>query len=522
MPYDLPPKEQREQNLAIYELRKYLTPDEQAELDKLTWSPPKERQRYRTDPVAFAREVLRMDLAPYQEQTLKDLQKYKRVAFCGPRGTGKSTTAAAAVLWFISVFEDCKVPTTASAWRQLIEFLWPEIHKWARSAQWWRVGLQVRPGKELLAQRLELSATRRAFAMASSNEAKVEGGHAKAMLMVFDEAKAIPDSIWDSAEGSLGTNEEAYELALSTPGDNIGRFFDIFHKREQYKHWRVVQVSLEDAVKAGRVRQDWADMMRRQWGEDSVMYKRHVLGIFAEDTGDTLISLSMIERANNRWHKRLQMVEELVIGGMHRDEAEERVWGALSHIGCDPARMGTNKTGWVFRHGDAVRNVMQTEKEDTMQTADRLYAFMQNNQSIANIDVNGLGAGVFDRLYQLWRQKQLRDPHDLKAPLGPINTANATKVRDKTNQLAFNRLRDYLWWHMRELLEDDKIDLPDDEDLTRDLLAPKWTTTASGKVMIESKEELKRRLDRSPDVGDALVMAYAPDIPPYKPAIGFL
>lgn len=519
----IPPQEQREQRQLIYELRKYLTPEELAQLDRLSWSPQRERERYRHDPSAFAREVLKMDIAFYQSDVLQKLHDYHRVAFVGPRGTGKSTIAAAAVLWFISVFDECKIPTTASAWRQLVEFLWPEIHKWASQADWWRVGMTVRQGRELLAQRLEINKNRAAFAMASSNEAKIEGAHSAAVLMVFDESKAIPDAIWDSAEGALGTNENAYALALSTPGDNVGRFFDIFHKPDKFPHWKTVRATLEDAVTAGRILQSWADNMKSQWGEDSVMYQRHVLGKFAEDTGDTLITMSMLERSHQRWHKRHADVQSMIDGGMSHQEAHEKVWGAISHIGCDPARFGTDKTGWAFRTGMAILSVNQTEQEDTMQTADRLQQYMQQESAaIANIDANGLGAGVFDRIHQLWKQRQLRSPHDLKLPSNPINTANATKARDKSGQLMFNRLRDYLWWRMRELLEDDAIDLPPDDDLTRDLIMPKWTTTASGKVVIESKDEIRKRLGRSPDLGDAVVMAFSPDTPPYKPAIGFL
>jgi hypothetical protein len=518
------PKDQRELHSDVAALREFMTPEELSELDRLTWNPEKERLRFRHDPPAFAREVLGMDLTDYQEDALWKLHDYKRVTFRGPRGAGKSTVGAAAVLWFLSSFEECKVPTTASAWRQLIAFLWPEIHKWAKRAAWWKVGLIVRPGKELLAQSIQINGdpNRSAFAMASSDSDKIEGAHSDAVLMVFDESKAIPDSIWDSAEGALGTGKEAYAFALSTPGDNVGRFYDIQTKRDKFPHWKCVSVTLEQCVKAGRILQSWADMMKTQWGAESVMYKRQVLGQFAEDTGDTLISLSMIERAVERWHALNMRVDELVDDGMEMGEAEDLVWGELSHIGCDPARFGADRTGWALRFGQNVRSVSRTEKEDTMETAGRLVQFMRNNTAVANIDVNGLGAGVYDRIRELWTLKELRKPHDIKLPAAPINTANATKNRDRTKQLVFNRLRDYLWWNIRELLEDDAIALPPDDELLRDLVSPKWTTTSSGKVVIESKDEIRKRLGRSTDVGDATVMALSPDVLPYKPQIGFV
>jgi hypothetical protein len=519
---NIQPREQRDLQREALDLRQYMTPEEQAELDKLLWLPEQERQRYRYDPPAFAREVLHMNLAPYQEEVLTKLIEQKRVSFRGPHGAGKSTIAAAAVLWFLGVFDECKVPTTASAWRQLIEFLWPEIHKWALKGDWWRIGIQMRPGKELMARRIAINANRVSFALSSNDEAKIEGAHSEAVLYVFDEAKTIPIGIWDAAEGALGTSEHAYALALSTPGDNSGRFWELQTKREKFPHWAVVYATLEACIKAGRIMKDWVEKLRISWGENSVMFKRRVLGQFAEDDGDSLIPLAWVEAAQERWYELNRQVKELMDEGVLYEEAEERVWGSLSHIGVDPARFGVDKTGWAFRYGRHIKEVERTDKEDTMETADRMVGHMQGNTAVAQVDTNGLGAGVYDRGHQLWKQKELRKPHEKKCPLVPINVSNATKARDKSGEMMFNRLRDWLWWNMRELLEAGEIALPPDDILAQDLTVSKWTTTSAGKVLVESKDEVRKRIDRSPDVGDAVIMAYAPDAPPYKPCIGFL
>jgi len=516
------PATQRRENQAAQILREYLTPEEAQQLDRLLWSPIVEIQRYKADPVAFAREVLHMDLAPYQERALMALARDKRVAFRGPRGAGKSTLAAAAVLWFLGVFEECKIPTTTSAWRQLIEFLWPEIHKWAEKADWWRVGLEIRPGKELRDLKIIINKNRAAMAISSNNPDRIEGAHAPALLMVFDESKIIPEGLWDSAEGALGTSDEAYWLALSTPGDSVGRFYDIFTKRDRYSNWTPIFATLEECINAGRILRKWVEDCRKAWGETSVLFKRHVKGEFAEDTGDSLIQLGWIERANQKWEQKNEDVYNLMQEGVTKERAEQLIWGEMDRIGCDPARYGADRTGWAFRYGTAIRKVDRTAKEDTMETAGRLVAFIrENGAAIAYVDVNGLGAGVFDRTRELHDLKQLRDPPDVKLPAVPINTANATKARDKTKQLIFNRLRDYLWWHIKELLEDGEIALPPDEELTADLVAFKWTTTSTGKVVIEDKESVKKRLDRSPDTGDAVVLCFAPEQLPYKPLISF-
>jgi hypothetical protein len=517
------PTAQRRQNQAAQILREYLTPEETAQLDRLLWSPAVEIVRYKADPVAFAREVLHMDLAPYQERALRALAEHKRVAFRGPRGAGKSTLAAAAVLWFLGVHEECKVPTTTSNWRQLIEFLWPEIHKWAEKADWWRVGLEVRPNKELRDLRIVINKNRTASAISSNNPDRIEGAHAPALLMVFDESKIIPEGIWNSAEGALGTSEEAYWLALSTPGESAGRFYDLFTKRDRYSNWFPVVATLDECINAGRILRKWVEDCRKAWGEASVMFQRHVLGNFAEDSGESLIQLGWVERANQKWEQKNEDVYNLIQEGVSKEEAERLVWGDLDRVGCDPARFGDDKTGWAFRYGMAVKEVDRTRKEDTMETAGRLVAYLrEHTAAVAYIDVNGLGAGVFDRVREVHDLKELREVQDQKIPAVPVNTANATKARDKTKELIFNRLRDYLWWHIKELLEDGEIALPPDEELTADLVAFKWGNTSTGKIVIEEKKEVKKRLGRSPDTADAVILTFAPEQLPYKPLIGFI
>lgn len=515
------PTSQRDVRKMAFELRQFLTDAERVELDRLLLSPPRERARYKNDPVSFAKEVLKVELAPYQERVLEALAKYRRVCVCGPHGMGKTTTSSVAILWFISTRDECKIPTTASAWRQLIEFLWPEIHKWALRGEWWRIGEQIRPGKELLAQRLVLGANRFAFAIASNDEAKIEGVHSDSVLYLFDEAKTIPPAIWDAAEGAMSIGD-AYALACSTPGESTGRFYDIMNKKPGFEDWHIVHIKMEEVIAAGRMSKDWAEARARAWGEQSVMYRRRVRGEFAEDSGDTLIMLSQVEAAQERWRDLQFQIATLVGSGVDAHEALEQVLGPMTHLGVDPARLGNDKTGWAHRHGQTILKVHRTDKEDTMETAGRAFQHLQGNMAVAHIDVNGLGAGVYDRLRELWDEGKLRTPKGKTPPLVPINVSNGTRQTDRTRQHSFNRLRDFLWWNVRELLENNEIALPPDDEMARDLVSPSWTITSSGKILIESKDDIRKKLGRSPDVGDAVILAYSPDTPAYSLKIGFV
>jgi len=92
--------------------------------------------RWKNSPVAWARDCLNVDLAGYQGEVMDALPVRRRVALKGPHGLGKSFIGSVLVNWFATTRElmgkDWKIITTASAWRHLEVYLWPEIHKWAR------------------------------------------------------------------------------------------------------------------------------------------------------------------------------------------------------------------------------------------------------------------------------------------------------------------------------------------------------------------------------------------------------
>jgi hypothetical protein len=93
-----------------------------------------------------------------------------------------------------------------------------------------------------------------------------------------------------------------------------------------------------------------------------------------------------------------------------------------------------------------------------------------------------------------------------------FNASEGTKERDKSGEIGFVNKRAAAWWALRELLDpagDGEIALPPDDELTGDLTAPQWTVQSGGRILIESKDDIRKRLGRSTDAGDAVVMAFA-------------
>jgi hypothetical protein len=459
---------------------------------------------------------------PYQDDIMAALPHYKRVSVRGPHGLGKTALMSWAVLWFACEREknqdDWKVPTLASVWRQLDKFLWPEIHKWARRIKWDRVGIDsFRPTKELLELNLKLRYGS-AFALASDTPESLEGAHADHILYVFDESKAIPSPVFDAAEGAFSgagsdTVLEALALMFSTPGEPAGRFADIHLQRPGTEDWFVRHVTLEEAIAAGRISRDWAEARARQWGVTSSIYQNRVLGEFADQAEDSVIPLKWVELANKRWEewKESGVVKEIdpETNEVKIIERKDPPLVPLSKLGVDVARTGEDSTVMAPRHGRVVPEVHRYALASTMQTARYArYHLDVNPSGIASVDVIGIGAGVVDRLKELGYN------------VDPFNGGSKTYLRDVTGEVEFVNRRAAAWWTMRELLDPQYnlgICLPPDDILTGDLVAPKWKVTAGGKIQIESKEEIKKRIGRSPDSGDAVVMAFCPiETPEYE------
>lgn len=453
------------------------------------------QERYWDLPDAFVLECLRWpddrSPAPYQLEFLRTLATRGRFSGRGPHGLGKTSVAAWAILWFALTRDgqDWKIPTTAGAWRQVRYFLWPEVHKWARMVDWRRVGRPPFTAHELLSLGLNLRSGE-AFAAVSDNPALIEGAHADHILYVFDESKSIPAETFDAAEGAFsGGDTKAYALALSTPGEPLGRFYDIQARKPGFLDWSVRHVPLDEAVRSGRISLPWAEARKLQWGEKSAIYQRRVEGNFAADDVEGVIPLSFVEAAVERWHRMF-------------DGPSEPELGPMEALGVDIGLTGA-QTVMAPRHGLVVPRLWYLPPADptvaTMVTAGKVKAKLDGNrQAWAYVDVNGIGAGVVHRLAEQ------------KARVVPFSAGARTDRTDKSGELGFANTRAAAWWHMRELLEDQAVVLPDDELLVGDLTTPKYREMSNARLLIESKKDLAdpKRLGRSTDSGDAVIQAF--------------
>lgn len=450
------------------------------------------KRKYRNDPAAFVIDCFYWSVdenpADYQIEILRAIVEKKRIAVRAPHGVGKTSLAAWIVLWFALTRDgedqDWKVITTASAWRQLKFFLWPEIAKWARRLRWSKVLRAAFSSAELLQLNLKLS-TGEAFAVASSDANLIEGAHADSLLYLFDESKSIPDSVFDAAEGALASGD-CYAFSVSTPGEPVGRFYKIHARQPGLESWWTRHITLKEAIAARRVNPSWAEDKKLLWGERSAIYQNRVLGEFCTSDADGVIPLAWIEQAHERW--------EL----WH----ESKEWLPFTCVSADIARSTDgDKTVLAVRHDYCITELKRFAVADTMVSTGHVAAVLNARGGYGIIDLIGIGAGVYDRL----REQGLA--------VKPFNasTSPPAGLKDRSRQLEFLNLRAAAWWQFRELLDPafgSNICLPPDDRLTGDLCAPHWKMTSSGKVQIESKDDIRKRIGRSTDDGDAVVMSF--------------
>jgi hypothetical protein len=204
---------------------------------------------------------------------------------------------------------------------------------------------------------------------------------------------------------------------------------------------------------------------------------------------------------------------------MNRWEAKDGELFEFSGAALDPAR-GVNQAVLGHKRGNWVGELEYFNERDTMYLIGetrRLYGeqFGDGRLHPARIDIIGVGAGIYDRMREIAGEMR-QDPERLHRIVEayPITSSEKSTATDQSGLLEMYNVRAEMWWHMRELLDpdnplhlDEPICLPPDNVLLADLAAPRWRNTSGG-ILVESKEDIKKRIGRSTDAGDVVCMLF--------------
>lgn len=428
--------------------------------------------RYAPNPVLFVQEVLGADPDTWQQKFMMAVAEgRRRISIRSGHGVGKSTAVSWLMLWFLLTKNPCKVVVTAPTAPQLFDALFAELKRWTKE-------LPPAIGEllEVKQERVEFKASpESAFISARTSRAEqpeaLAGIHSENVLLVADEASGVPEQVFEAASGSM-SGHSACTILIGNPVRGTGYFYDTHHKLSG--EWWTMRVSCEDSP---RVSKEFIREIAMRYGEESNVYRVRVLGEFPKADDDTVIPYEIIEAAT---------VRDVVA---NPDAVE--VWG------LDVARFGTDSSCLVKRKANVITGIQTWRNLDLMTLTGAVvaeYNAADNKPVEILVDSIGLGAGVVDRL------------RELKLPARGINVAESPAMGN-----TYANLRAELWYKAKAWLEKRDCKIPNNERLVGELAAIRYGFMSTGKIKIESKEDMRKRGLPSPDVADAMVLTFASD-----------
>lgn len=408
-----------------------------------------------------------------------------RMAVASGHGIGKSCLTAWLVCWILATRPGCKGVVTANTASQLETKTWAEITKWMKRS----VVRDLFECQSTAIMSKESPETWRVDALTcrEENAESFAGLHAASStpFYIFDEASAIPEAVYDVAEGGL-TDGEPMMFLFGNPTRNSGRFFECFHRRAKYWNTRTID-SRNVFVTNKKQISKWAE----EYGEDSDFFKVRVKGEFPSQGSDQFIPAARVEAA------------------MQRGSPETNA-ATCAVVGADIARFGDDDTVIATRLGrdGCTVPLKRFHGLDTVQVVGEIkahVAYLRRTLGIKTVyvfvDEGGVGGGPVDIL---------------KTDGFPVRGVNFSQSPDEKDR--FPGKREEMWDRLSEWLKEGSI--PNDRELKEDLISPTYTFDNYGRRKLESKRDMKKRGLRSPDAADAYALTFAYRVNEYEGEYG--
>jgi hypothetical protein len=443
------------------------------------------------DPVEWVKNKLDIDLYSKQREILRLLEKVPKLAVPSCHNAGKSFTAALAAARWLAKYPPgtARVISTAPSDSQVRAILWNEIGQLKERAgaalpgrvnqkEWWigayMAGLGRKPND---------------YAPGT-----FQGLHAEHILVILDEAGAIPNELWTGVD-TLVTNAGAVILAIGNPDDPTAEFKRIVEgaDTEDGNGWTVVKIpAWETPNLSGEpvtrkihdvmLSKEWVEDKRRAWGEDDPRWVSKVTAEFPSESGMTVIRNADVQVAlrgvdDTRQLRNFARVQ-LGVDIAASDEGDRTV--IRERVGYALGRRWT---------------VQSSEPEDVSDLI--VQAIDESGATLVHVDATGVGFGFLADIRR-------RRPGVAIKPF-----VAAARASDSEQ---FENRRAEAHWTVRELLRKKALDMADMEeadDTVTQLLAIRYRIK-KGKILVESKDEVRKRLGRSPDDSDALLLSVLP------------
>lgn len=406
------------------------------------------------------------------KMTAQDVLRY---AVASGNGSGKSTIAAWLILWAMATFEDTRGVVTANTENQLRTKTWAELAKWHRMSivsHWF-----IHTATAIYSADPAHEKTWRIDCIPwSENKPEAFAGlhnQGRRVILLFDEASAVPDIIWETAEGAM--TDEGTEIiwaVFGNPTRNSGRFHKCFNAHRNRWYAKHIDTRTCKYTNKEQIRK-WVE----DYGEDSDFVRVHVRGVFPKSSSNQFIGNDIVELAR----------------GKHLREEEYNFAPVI--IGVDPAWCGGDSTEIVLRQGLMSKCLASFQRNDNdMEIAAHIARFEDEYKADAVFIDLGWGQGIYSAGKQMGRQWTL------------------VAFGGKSSDDGLLNKRVEMWDKMKKWLQEGGS-IPDDPVLCADLTGVEYRVGENGanmgKVYLESKEMMRNRGLASPNKGDALALTFA-------------
>lgn len=482
-------------------LDRLLGAEQERQEGPLAWSHSTVLTDYADRPAEFFVDILHTGLWTKQLDVAQAVLENRRTAVRSGHKIGKSKLAAGLGCWWSCTRGGARGMLTAPTSRQIKKAVWYEVRRyWQSSPELRRLmpepavapdtGVRWHDGREL-------------FGFSASNADNVSGPGGPEVLVIIDEGPGVPREVWEALQGIRAGGGKV--LALGNPTQTSGWFFDAFHERR--KGWRLFDVASTDTpnfiagetVIPGLADRDFVQEVIDDYGEDSPQYAVRVAGQFPSNVADAVIGLGLIESSLKRWDD-----EEI-------DDKCDCV-----EIGVDVARFGDDDSAVAGRRGLRLYSPNYFEKGlpkdkafkavvngyDAVKVAGlavRCVNALKRPGERARIKVDvtgGFGEPVCAMLDALRETNEI----DESISVVPVNFAG-----ESSDPEIYPILRDELWFGGRKFFKEGA--LYKDPKAESELIAPTYEPDLKGRNKVEKKRDTKKRLGRSPDRADAILLA---------------
>ena len=418
-----------------------------------------------------------------QEQIATDLDLHHFVAVASCNGAGKTVIASWIALYFMNCYQNCVCVVTAPVFTQ-VQLFWRQM-----SSTFWSSRLPL--GGEMQAAKYQFESLWYAHGLASDKEERYQGHHAPpggVLVVIVDEASGVKPYVFNAIQGYL-TKDDSYVLLIGNPNNSEGGFYDAFNKSsERWKKHSISAFDVPEEINGQPIMsRQYIEDCRMLWSEESPQWQVRVLGQFPKSGADyQLIPKWVLEGA-----------KDCVPDVMHFNIPGR-------HMGVDLSR-GSNDNNVACCTIDGVLSESSHwTSRDGMETAARIVQLAKDwniPDGNCHMEADGVGGPIIDRCRQL------------NLTVDEVRSAGQPSYdwRDITGNTTFASRKAELAFVGGLTLRKQMQAIPDAPQF-----APYWKELQTvnyddgigserhhGKVKMEDKRALVKRMGYSPDFADA-------------------